>query len=66
MGMLVISRNVGESFFVGDNIKVTIVDILLHKVKIGVEAPKEIVVLREELMGRDQVLEENIPEEKEL
>ena len=44
--MLVISRRIGESFVIGDNIVATVVDIIGEKVVLGVEAPKEIPIER--------------------
>ena len=49
--MLVLHRKKGESLIIGDNIKITIVDISGEKVKIAVEAPKEIPILRSELVN---------------
>lgn len=54
--MLVISRRIGESFVIGDNIVATVVDITGEKVVLGVEAPKEIPIERlaapEQVAGR--------------
>lgn len=44
--MLVISRRVGESFFIGDDIEVVVVSISGEKVVLGVKAPKEVPVMR--------------------
>lgn len=48
--MLVISRKVGESLIISDNIKVTIMAAVGDKISIGVEAPREISIVREELL----------------
>lgn len=48
--MLVLTRRVGESIRVGDNIVVTLVQATPGKVRIGIEAPPETVILREELV----------------
>ena len=48
--MLVIGRKVGESILVSDNIKITIISLGGDKVGIGIEAPKEIPIMREELV----------------
>ncbi len=47
--MLVLSRNKDESIFIGDNIKITVVDIRGDKVRLGIDAPTEIPVHREEV-----------------
>lgn len=47
--MLVLSRQRDESIIIGDNIVITIVDIRGDKVRLGIEAPKEIPVHREEV-----------------
>lgn len=48
--MLVISRKVGESIVISDNIKITIVSLGSDKVTIGIDAPKDIKIIREELI----------------
>ena len=47
--MLVVSRKVGERILIGDKITVTVVKIGSSGVRIGIEAPKEMPVVREEL-----------------
>ncbi len=47
--MLVVSRKVGERIIIGDKITVTVVKIGSSGVRIGIEAPKEMAVVREEL-----------------
>ncbi|MBA4032878.1 MAG: carbon storage regulator [Planctomyces sp.] len=47
--MLVLSRQRDESIFIGDNIKITIVDIRGDKVRLGIEAPTEVPVHRQEV-----------------
>ena len=48
--MLVISRKAGESLIVSDNIKITIISAANDKVSIGIEAPKAIKIVRQELL----------------
>lgn len=47
--MLILTRKAGDSVLIGDNIKITVLSINGKQIKIGVDAPKEIDVLREEL-----------------
>jgi carbon storage regulator len=47
--MLVLSRQRDESIIIGDNIVITIVDIRGDKVRLGIEAPKEVPVHRQEV-----------------
>lgn len=46
---MVLSRQRGEVICIGDNIKITIVDIRGDKVRVGIEAPKELPVHRKEV-----------------
>lgn len=48
--MLVLTRRADESICIGDGIKVRILSVESDKVKIGIEAPKSVKVLREELI----------------
>ena len=52
--MLVLTRKLGESIRIGDNIVVKIVDLDGRHVKLGIEAPKSISVNREEIYDRIQ------------
>lgn len=47
--MLVVSRKVGERVWIGDQIAVTIVRVAQGVVRIGIEAPSEMPIVREEL-----------------
>ena len=50
--MLVLSRKVGERILIGDNIAVTVVRVSQGTVRIGIEAPKELPIVREEIKDR--------------
>ncbi len=50
--MLVLTRKVGEEIVIGENIHLTVVDIRGDKVRLGVAAPKEVVVDRQEVHER--------------
>lgn len=47
--MLVLSRQKDESIMIGDNVEITIVDVRGDKVRLGINAPKEIPVHRREV-----------------
>jgi carbon storage regulator len=49
MTMLVLSRKLGEKIVIGDNIVVTIVKIDRNQIRIGIEAPHDVPVYREEI-----------------
>jgi len=51
--MLILTRRVGEVLVIGDNVKITVLGIRGHQVRIGVDAPKEVSVHRQEIY--DQV-----------
>lgn len=55
--MLVVSRKQGESIIIGENIEIKILEISEGSIKIGIEAPKSVRVLRKELIK--EVEEEN-------
>ncbi|MEE2826727.1 MAG: carbon storage regulator CsrA [Planctomycetota bacterium] len=50
--MLVLSRKIGERIWIGDNIAVTVVRITGGGVRLGIEAPAELPVVREELKNK--------------
>ena len=56
--MLVLSRKSGESILINDNIEVRIVEITNDKVKIGINAPKEVKIIRSELKDARQTNEQ--------
>ncbi|MCP5230881.1 MAG: carbon storage regulator [Zoogloeaceae bacterium] len=51
--MLALGRRVGESLLIGENIVVKVLGIKGGQVRLGVEAPREIPVVREELLKRE-------------
>ena len=50
--MLILTRKVGESVLIGDDISITVLSVRGNQVKLGVEAPKEVSVHREEIYQR--------------
>lgn len=55
--MLILNRKIGESIILGEDIELTILDIQDGKIKIGIEAPRDVTILRKEVY--DEVIEEN-------
>ena len=60
--MLILTRKEDEAFTIGDNIRILITEIGRGSVKIGIEAPHQTIILREEL--RNTVKEINIKASK--
>lgn len=52
--MLVLSRKPGERILIGDDVAVTIVRIGPNTVRLGIDAPREMNIVREELCQRDE------------
>ncbi len=52
--MLILTRRVGESLIIGDDIVINIIGVKGNQIRIGVNAPKEISVHREEIYNRIQ------------
>ncbi|MFZ8801851.1 MAG: carbon storage regulator CsrA [Candidatus Calescibacterium sp.] len=64
--MLVLKRKVGERIIIGENIIVQVVEVEGKSVKIGIEAPQNISIVREELLERvkekvaESVIKDNV------
>ncbi|MFB1002427.1 MAG: carbon storage regulator CsrA [Pseudomonadales bacterium] len=57
--MLILTRRIGEKLLIGDDIEVVVLDVNRNQVKVGIKAPREMTVLREELYIRDKKLQYN-------
>jgi carbon storage regulator len=52
--MLILTRRVGETLMIGDNVTVTVLRVKGNQVRLGVNAPKDVSVHREEIFQRIQ------------
>ena len=59
--MLVLSRKLGQRFQVGDEVQITIVKIDRNSVRIGIEAPGDVTVYREEIVPQESTTEYPYP-----
>jgi carbon storage regulator len=53
--MLVISRNSGERFAIGENVTVTVISVNRGKVRLGIVAPKEVAIRRDDYRPKVEV-----------
>lgn len=52
--MLILTRRVGETLIIDDKIKVTVLGVRGHQVRLGIDAPKDVAVHREEIHAKIQ------------
>ncbi len=52
--MLILTRRIGESIMIGQNVKITVLNIKGNQVRLGIDAPRTIPVHREEIYQRIQ------------
>lgn len=56
--MLILTRRISESLMIGDEVKITVLGVKGNQVRIGIEAPKDVAVHREEIYRRIQIEQE--------
>jgi carbon storage regulator len=59
--MLILTRRIGETLFLGDDITVTVVGINGNQVRIGIEAPLDVQVMRSELLKESESVPDDTP-----
>jgi len=59
--MLILTRRVGETVMIGNNVTVTVLGVKGNQVRVGVNAPKDVAVHREEIYDRIQREGDNDP-----
>jgi carbon storage regulator len=61
--MLILTRRPGETIIIGDNVKVTMLSVAGKQIRIGIDAPRDVTVHREEIYDRIQAENAMLAEE---
>jgi carbon storage regulator len=59
--MLILTRRIGETLMIGDRVTVTVLEVKGNQVRLGINAPKEVAVHREEVFERIKLERLNVP-----
>lgn len=65
-GLLILTRRIGETLIIGDNISITVLGVKGNQVKIGINAPKETSVHRKEIYFKIQAEKEKAKNEHSI
>lgn len=61
--MLILTRRISESIIIGDDVKITVLGVKGNQVRLGIDAPKDVTVHREEIYERIQSEKGKVEEE---
>jgi carbon storage regulator len=64
--MLILTRRIGETLIVGDDVNITVLGVKGNQVRLGINAPKDVSVHREEIYLRIQQEKQGIETEEEI
>jgi len=64
LGMLVLSRKAGERIHIGNHVTLTVVSIKGNRVRLGIEAPQDCRIVRDEMLWDNEVIEFELQKEK--
>ena len=59
--MLVLSRKLGEKIYIGENVCITVVDIDRGKIRLGIEAPRDVPIYRQEVVALGRSTSDSTP-----
>ncbi|MDG2389159.1 MAG: carbon storage regulator CsrA [Planctomycetaceae bacterium] len=62
--MLVLSRKAGERIQIGNDVTLTVVSVKGNRVRLGIEAPQECRIVRDEILWEHEIIEFELEEEK--